>query len=127
MLNISKQNILHYSWIIVGIAVVVQGVGSAIRMSFGVMIQPLADSFGWTPGEVGISYGLMSIVSALFSPVAGWLGTKFGARKIMLIGSILFLVGMLMTANTKTLVDFYLSYGILFGISQAMFLVTIIP
>ena len=92
MLNISKQNILHYSWIIVGIAVVVQGVGSAIRMSFGVMIQPLADSFGWTPGEVGISYGLMSIVSALFSPVAGWLGTKFGARKIMLIGSILFLI-----------------------------------
>ena len=127
MLNISKQNILHYSWIIVGIAVVVQGVGSAIRMSFGVMIQPLADSFGWTPGEVGISYGLMSIVSALFSPVAGWLGTKFGARKIMLIGSILFLVGMLMTANTKTLVDFYLSYGILFGISQAMLLVPIIP
>ena len=127
MLNISKQNILHYSWIIVGIAVVVHGVGSAIRMSFGVMIQPLADSFGWTPGEVGISYGLMSIVSALFSPVAGWLGTKFGARKIMLIGSILFLVGMLMTANTKTLVDFYLSYGILFGICQAMLLVPIIP
>ena len=64
---ITKIKILHSSWIIVFVAVVVQGVGSAIRMSFGVMIDPLADSFGWTPGEVGLSYGLMSIISALFS------------------------------------------------------------
>ena len=124
---ITKNNILHYSWIIVFVAVVVQGVGSAIRMSFGVMIDPLADSFGWTPGEVGLSYGLMSIISALFSPIAGWLGTKYGARETMFIGSFLFLVGMILTGYTQTLLGFYFSYGLLFGISQSMLLVPIIP
>jgi MFS family permease len=122
-----QHTIFHYAWIIVIVATVVQGVGSAIRMSFGVMVEPLVFSFGWSAGTVGLAYGLMSIISALFAPVAGWMGTRFGARKTMFFGSILFGIGMLMTAKVNSLANFYLSYGIIFGISQSMLLVPVIP
>ena len=41
---------IHYSWVIVGILVVVQVIGSAISQSAGVMVAPLRDprgDFGW--------------------------------------------------------------------------------
>jgi hypothetical protein len=48
---------LHYGWIIVGILVVVQVIGSAISQSAGVMVAPLRDphgDFGWGIGTIGV-------------------------------------------------------------------------
>ena len=42
--------LIHYSWVIVGVLVVVQVVGSAISQSAGVLVAPLRDprgEFGW--------------------------------------------------------------------------------
>src|SRR5215475_5262649 len=47
---------LHYSWVIVGILVVVQVIGSAISQSAGIMVAPLRDphgAFGWGIGTIG--------------------------------------------------------------------------
>ena len=70
----------HYAWVIVVIIAGMQIVGTAIRMSFGVFIDPLQEQFGWSQGSIGAAYALSSIVSALVSPWAGGLGDKYGAR-----------------------------------------------
>jgi|GEM_PF-6526083 len=47
---------LHYSWVIVGILVVIQVIGSAISQSAGGMVAPLRDPhgpFGWGIGTIG--------------------------------------------------------------------------
>ena len=47
---------IHYGWVIVGILVVVQVIGSAISQSAGVMVAPLRDPhgpFGWGIGTIG--------------------------------------------------------------------------
>ena len=50
---------LHYSWVIVGILVVVQVIGGAISQSAGVMVPPLRDphgDFGWGSALSGHSW-----------------------------------------------------------------------
>jgi MFS transporter, OFA family, oxalate/formate antiporter len=84
---------LHYSWIIVGILVVVQVIGSAISQSAGVIVAPLRDphgDFGWGIGTIGVLMAVYYLVGALFAPVSGWLGERYGPRRLMLAGGLLY-------------------------------------
>ena len=125
----NKQGTLywHYAWVIVVIIAGMQIVGTSIRMGFGVFIQPLEDQFGWSQNGLGFAYALSSIVSAVVSPVTGNLGDRFGAKKSMLMGAAVFLVGMLLTAFVTQLWHFWLTYGVVLGVAQSIFLVPLIP
>ena len=101
--------------------------GTSIRMGFGVFIQPLEDQFDWSQNGIGFAYALSSIVSAAVSPITGNLGDRFGAKKSMIMGAAVFLLGMLLTAFVTQLWHFWLTYGVVLGIAQAIFLVPLIP
>ena len=118
---------LHYAWVIVTIIAVMQMVGSSIRMAFGVFIYPLSDEFGWSQGSITLAYALSSIVTALVSPLAGSLGDRFGARKSMMLGCAMFIGGMLLIGLVNQVWQFYLTFGVLLGVAQAVFLVPLIP
>jgi MFS family permease len=80
---------IHYSWVIVGILVVVQVIGSAISQSAGIMVAPLRDphgDFGWGIGTIGALMAVYYLVGGVFAPVSGWLGARYGARRLMLAG-----------------------------------------
>jgi MFS family permease len=84
---------LHYSWVIVGILVVVQVIGSAISQSAGIMVAPLRDphgDFGWGIGTIGALMAVYYVVGAVFAPISGWLGERYGARHLMLAGGLLY-------------------------------------
>jgi MFS family permease len=125
--GLEEHTIAHYAWVIVAIAGAVQMVGAAIRMAFGVLVDPLVAAFGWSPGSIGLAYALMSIVTALASPLAGYLGNRYGARRTMFTGTILFFIGMMWTSQTQQIWELYVAYGIVFGVSQALLLVPVVP
>lgn len=117
----------HYAWIIVAIAAIVQMVGSSIRMAFGVVIDPLVQTFGWDHSTITVAYAINSIVSALISPAAGWMGDRYGVRKTMIVGGIMYVVGMVVTGNIEQPWQFYLTFGVILGVAQAIFVVPLIP
>ncbi len=117
----------HYAWVIVAIIAAMQMVGAAMRMAFVVLIDPLTQTFGWSQSEVTLAYAITSVVTALASPFAGRMGDRFGARKSMAIGSVLFLIGMVLTGIVRQPWHLYLTFGLLLGIAQAIFLVPLIP
>ena len=73
----------HYAWVIVAIAAVRHMVGASIRMAFGVFVDPLSQTFGWGQGAITLAYAINSVVSAIASPAAGWIGARDGTRKGM--------------------------------------------
>mgnify|MGYP001445192732 FL=1 len=117
----------HYAWVIVVIIASMQIVGTSIRMAFGVFIDPLQAQFGWSQGGIAFAYAITSVVSAVVSPWAGNLGDKYGAKNAMVVGTIIYLIGMLATAFVTTLWQFWFTYGVILGIAQAIFLVPLIP
>ncbi len=117
----------HYAWVIVTIAAVMQMVGASIRMAFGVFIDPLSENFGWGQGPITLAYAINAVVSAIASPLAGWVGDRYGTRKAMSIGGILFILGMMITGMINELWQFYLAFGLLLGVAQSIFLVPLVP
>tara|TARA_B100000686_G_C16780872_1_gene971766 strand:- start:562 stop:1830 length:1269 start_codon:yes stop_codon:yes gene_type:complete len=122
-----KKYFKHYVWAIVSIGVFIQMIGSALRNIFGILVDPLNVNFNWSVGEIGIAYALMSITSALSSPFCGWLGDRFGAKRTMFFGSLLFLFGMLWVSFMNNLWEFYIAYGLVLGFSQSLLGVPIVP
>ena len=117
----------HYAWVIVSIIAVMQMVGSSVRMAFGVFIDPLSTEFGWSQGSITMAYALSSVVTAVASPMAGSLGDRIGARKAMIIGCTLFIIGIMLTGVINQVWQLYLTFGVMLGIAQAIFLVPLIP
>ena len=80
---------MHYGWVIVGLLVIVQILGSSIGMAAGVVVAPLSDpegGFGWEhrPSKRGLD-GLLLRRRAAACPYK-WAGleTGNGARRLML-------------------------------------------
>ena len=121
-----SPGVVHYAWVILAVAFALQAVGSALRMVFGVFVEPLADTFGWSRGAIGLAYSLQFISSAVFSPVVGWLSEVYGVRRALAAGVVLFTVGMVLTGTVTQLWQFYLYHSLLVGAALAMLAVPLV-
>ena len=117
----------HYAWLIVAIITIVQMIASSIRMSFGVLIDPLEVKYNWEQGHISMAYAISCLVTALTSPLAGYLGDIYGARKCMYAGATLFFLGAILTAYVSEIWHLYFSFGLILGLAQSILLVPLVP
>ena len=117
---------VHYAWVIVGVASVMWMITSAVRFAPGVMVPYFQDLFGWSIFSIFVAFALQWIFAALFSPIAGWIGDRYGIRRVMILGAFIFLVGMILTGTMAHLWQFYLYFGVILAASMAIFQVPLV-
>lgn len=118
---------VHYVWLVVAIIAGMQMVGASLRMAFGVLIDPLTTTFAWSQGSITLAYAITAITTALVSPFAGMFGDRYGARLSMAVGVVLFVIGTALTAMVQEPWHLYVTFGLILGVAQALFLVPLIP
>ena len=99
-------------WLIAGLAFVVLGFSRGIHSSFGVFNVALLDTFGWSRGATAGIFAVVLTMDALFSPVAGFLLDRFGARKITIVGCLIMAVGLFLSAQVTALWHLYICFGL---------------
>ncbi len=120
---------IHYAWVIVGVASVMWVTSSSIRFAISLLVPYLQDpdgAFGWSYFAIALAFTLQWVLSGTLAPAAGWLGDRYGVRKIMLAGAVLYIVGMLLTGAMEHLWQFLFYFGVLMGASMAIFQVALI-
>jgi len=110
-----KKNRLHYAWVILTAACVLSVVSRADSASFGVFIDPLVARFGWKRGDISFAYALAFLAGLPAMVVMGWLGDRYGARKLMIGASLLISAGTVLLGTIKELWHFYVFYGLFVG------------
>ena len=113
----------HYSWIIVAILATVQIFASSISMAAGIMLPPLTDPdgmFGWNESLVTLGIATYYGFGALYAPVTGWLGDRFGARVMLLAAACLYLISMLLLSQISQVWHFFLFFGVLLSLTQSL-------
>ena len=119
---------LHYAWVIVTLAGLMGFVTSAMRFAAAALVPHLTDpvdGFGWSYGAVTLAFSLQWIVLGLASPYVGFLGDRYGVRKLLLLGALFFIASMLLTGVMTNLWQYYLFFGVFLGISTSIF--TVLP
>jgi len=92
------------------------------RLSFGLYIKPIAESFGTSRAFISGSQSLYMVVYAVFALIAGNLTDKYGPKIVLAAGAMIMGVGMLLASQITSVWQYYLSYGVLVAIgSGAMY------
>ena len=120
---LSRKLPFHYVWVIVFSLATAQMIGLAVGWAAGVLVTPLQEEFSFEIDDIGLSFGLFYLAAAVFAPIAGWLGDRYGARRVMLLSAVLYVVTLLLVAFMDHLWSLYFSFGILRGIAQVIFMV----
>jgi MFS family permease len=80
----------------------------------GVFAPVLAQTFGWSFGDIFFGITVQTIAAVVFAPVAGLLADKYGARPVALISLVLFaLAFMTFGLGNGTLTMYYGSWALL--------------
>ena len=113
----------HYSWIVIAILATVQIFASSISMAAGIMLPPLTDpdgAFGWNEGLVTLGIAAYYGFGALYAPITGWMGDRFGARLMLLGAAIMYLVSMILLSQVQEVWQFFLFFGVLLSLTQSL-------
>ncbi len=102
---------IFYGWWIVGSGFIVNTFnGALVFHSFGAYVVLLEQDFGWSQATFGLAFALQRIESGLLGPIEGWAIDRFGPRKVMMTGLVIFAIGFLALSQINSILTFYLAY-----------------
>jgi MFS family permease len=82
-----------------------------ITGTFSIFIKPLAAEFHWSRSDISFGFSLVALMVSVYAPVIGIMIDRFGARKVILYGSMIFGTGFCsFWFLTASLWQFYASY-----------------
>ncbi len=120
----TPQNRMFYGWILVGAIWLIVVVSAGIFISFGVFLNPLLESFGWTRATVSLAYSIFMLTGGIGTLMIGGLIERYSVRKILLIGGLIHALGIMLTATTQSLWHLYLFYGVLASLGRSTFVIS---
>ena len=77
-------------------------IGFAIRASFGLFQIPIAEEFSWARSEFSLAIAIQNLAWGIATPIFGAIAEKYGDRKIIFAGIILYALGLLISSYSTT-------------------------
>ncbi|GMG82524.1 MFS transporter [Paralimibaculum aggregatum] len=99
--------------VLIGSCVIVL-ISFAIRSSFGLFQIPVADSFGWPRAEFSLAIAIQNLAWGIGQPVFSAFADRFGDRRAIVLGAIVYALGLVLSAYGTTAVEHQL-WNILIG------------
>lgn len=115
----------HYAWLIVGMGTLLRVTANFVSQAFAVILVVLQQDFQWSVTAIVMAQVFRSLVSAVLSPSAGWVGDRYGARRSLLVAASLYVGGMLLLSTMSQVWQLYIYYSLILGLAQALFSVNI--
>lgn len=88
-----------------------------IRGSFGVFQIPIENDFQWLRVEFSLAIALQNLGWGIGAPIFGALGEKFGDRKLIIVGGIFYVIGLVLSTFAESplshqILEFIIGFGI---------------
>jgi len=97
-------------WIVLATSLIhVWGAGT-FYYGFTAFFNPIVDELGWSYAATSFAASLRSIEGGIASPLVGFATDRYGARRLLVLGSILGGLGFILLARIQTLGSFYLIF-----------------
>ncbi|MEN0107084.1 MAG: MFS transporter, partial [Pseudomonas sp.] len=98
-----------------------------IRHGFGLFLPPMSAEFGWGRETFAFAIALQNLLWGLSQPFAGALADRYGAGRVMVVGGVLYALGLVLMASADSVWSLSLSAGLLigFGLSGCTFSVVL--
>jgi MFS family permease len=93
------------------------------RSALGFFLTPLSAANGWGRDVYALAIAVQSLLYGAAQPFAGALADRFGAQRVIIVGALLYALGIFLMAQATSHAMLYLSAGVLvgFGLSGCSF------
>jgi MFS family permease len=103
--------------LVCGAAIVTLSMG--IRHGFGLWLAPITMDRGWSRETFAFALAIQNLTWGIAGPIAGMAADRWGAFKVLLVGALLYAVGLVLMATASTGLGFTGSAGFLIGLAQS--------
>ena len=90
-----------------------------IRHGFGLWLQPITMERGWSRETFAFALAIQNLAWGLAGPVAGGLADRYGAFKVLIVGSLFYAAGLVLMGLSTSGLAFTGSAGLLLGMAQS--------
>ncbi|MFC2005874.1 MFS transporter [Chloroflexota bacterium] len=105
-----KKGIFYGWWVVLATSLIHFWGAGIFIFSFTAFFNPLVREFHWSYAATSIAASFRGLESGIASPIVGFITDKFGARRLILIGSILAGTGFLLLSRINSLWNFYAAF-----------------
>jgi len=89
------------------------------RHSFGLFLQPMSMANGWGREVFGFAVAMQNLLWGVTQPFTGMLADRFGAKRVLFAGGLLYALGLVFMANSTSALGLTLAIGIFVGIGMS--------
>ncbi|WP_019142239.1 MFS transporter [Noviherbaspirillum massiliense] len=98
---------------------VVLTLAMGVRHGFGFWLQPISQAHGWTRETYSLAMALQNLLWGAFGPFAGMAADRFGTARVVIVGALLYMAGLLWMALVNQPTAFVIGSGVLIGAALA--------
>ncbi|RIK34904.1 MAG: hypothetical protein DCC58_21060 [Chloroflexi bacterium] len=115
---------LYFGWWIVAAAFGIQLLQNGLMsQSYGAYVSVLRADFGWSATALGLGFALQPVQNGLLGPLQGWMIERWGPRKVMRFGMVVFGGSFILFSQVNSLLTFYVIFVMMaLGASLAGFM-----
>ena len=103
--------------LICGAAIVTLSMG--IRHGFGLFLQPITMDRGWSRETFAFAIAVQNLAWGVAGPVAGAMADRFGALRVLIVGGVLYALGLVLMGLSTSGLAFTGSAGLVLGLAQS--------
>ena len=98
---------------------VVLTLAMGVRHGLGFWMQPISQAHGWTRETYSLALAMQNLMWGLFGPFAGMAADRFGTMRIVIVGAISYMLGLVWMATATHATLFIAGSGIFIGFGLA--------
>ncbi|APV50175.1 hypothetical protein BWI17_11060 [Betaproteobacteria bacterium GR16-43] len=111
----------NYGWVIVAAGGLMGCVAMGAMFSLAIFLEPISRDTGWSRAAISSAMSVNFIVMGLGAFGWGWASDRFGARIVVMAGSVLLGLALVLASRATSLAAFQVTYGVLVGLSASAF------
>ncbi|MFH1775376.1 MAG: MFS transporter [Chloroflexota bacterium] len=106
-----------YGWTVTaGLVIIYLSSCGTYGFAFGVFLPRIVEDMGWLSGDLSLAFSIHTWIFLALGPVVGWSIARFGARRNLLLGNLLIVLGLVAFSFVDEVWHVYLAYGVLGGV-----------
>jgi len=107
------------AYAMLGGAALMMTLGMGIRQNLGLFQAPASRELGIAISDFALAISVQQIAWGVAQPFAGVLADKYGTRWVALAGSLIYIVGLLLTATATSTLPIVIGAGLMIGVGLA--------
>ena len=100
-------------WIVLATSLIHFWGAGTFFYSFTAFFNPIVDELGWSYAAVSLAASIRSIEGGIATPLVGFAADRYGARSLLIIGSVLGGLGFIWLSRIHSIGEFYLIFILL--------------